>query len=224
MANWSRDDVLFSVRRYLSELLGPPWVLRFERTEIRNEERPIGVVDVGPSRTTRSRATVPQGNVERAATLSVNLYPGVGGDARAAKREAESHAQRVQDLVDFGLDLGNDRNGRPKAGPYRIPLYDYRDVVGAGPSEPYDRLWVDEDFNVRTIQDPIDPRRYAVIAEGTLSWEAAGRTYGKAESGGGVIVRDVPGTFVAVRPPAPPVVALAPARAQAGGSLVVSVP
>jgi hypothetical protein len=222
MADWSRDDVIFSLRRYLAETLGQPWVLRFERTEIRNEERPMGYLELGPGRTTRSRSTVPQGNVERAAAITINLYPKGGTDARAGRRVAEATAQLLQDVIDFGLDLGNDRNGRPKAGPYRIPLYNYKDVVGAGPSEPYDRLWMGEDFSVRTIQDPVDPRLYAVIGEGTLSWEAAGRTYGAADERG--VVLDVPGTFSPTRPVGPPQLALSPARAEAGGRLTVSVP
>lgn len=195
--DWSHDDIAYSVRRYLAAALGQPWTFDFERRELTNDERPKAVIDLGPSRTTRARVSVPQGNVEQAAPMTVTLYPAVGETPRAASRAAKQVRHVVHRLLDFGLDLGNGPTGRPRAGPRRIPLYDYAavpDSGGAGPAEPYDWLWVDDGFTVRDLQDPVDNRRYAVVAEATLTWEAAGRTYGAAEQG--PVVADVPGGWV----------------------------
>lgn len=180
---WSRGDIRRSVRRYFAECLGEPWVFRFERMEIENDERPLGLVDLGASRTTRARTSRIQGNVVRSAPLTMTLYPAVGEDPRAASRVAEAVVDVVDDLITIGL---------PSSAPYRIPLYDYAAVAEGdpGPEDPYDYLWVEPGPSVSSVQDPVDARRYAVIAEVTLSWESSGRV-----APTGPLVGQVPGTW-----------------------------
>jgi hypothetical protein len=219
--NWSREDILFSIRRYVSEMLGQPWVLRFERAEIREDERPLGLIDPGASRTTRTRVSVPSGNIERAMPVTISLYPRVGTNARVGRREAEEIADLMHNLIDLGLNLGvNPNTGRPKAGPLRIPLYDYNDVEGAGPPNPYSLLWVDPGYSVRTLQDPIDWRRWTVITEMTVSWEKAGRTYADWQEG--PTVQSVPGEWQWPPPAVEQAVTLQPAQARADAALEIT--
>lgn len=199
--NWARDDILHSVRRYVVGWLAQPWIIGFERAEVKNDERPRGLIDLGPSRTTRARhGTYPQGPIERAAACTVTLYPEIGATPRAGRRRAEQVAQYLQDLIDFGTHLGYrgddvtpEYEGRPKAGPYRIPLFDYAAATPPEDADPYDLLWVDDGFTVRVLQDPQDTKLWAVVMEITLSWLATGKVRPPAEEG--PLVQSVPGQW-----------------------------
>lgn len=178
------DDVLRSVRRYLAATLGEPWVIYLARSDVADDDRPAALIDAGDLRAPAGRATLHQGPVEHTLPLTVTCWPSPAPETWAA-HTARGLASQLNALVVHGLDLGQDANGRPVAGPYRIPLYDYSDVpvIGGtpGPADPYDRLWVDS-HSTRAFQDPGDPRRWNVVLELTLSWETPGRLGPEADA------------------------------------------
>jgi hypothetical protein len=175
--NFSLDDRHRSLRRFLMNALGsPPWRLRTERQPVPDEQRPAGVIEALATATTRARTTLPQGNVEKAQTFPITLYPEVGATGAEARLEAERVAQLLEDAITVGLVLDD---GEPYTYPERIPIYDYAGVPvkgaeRAGPDAPYGWLWA-EDFPVQAVQDPEDPLRWTVTCPLRVSWEQAGR-------------------------------------------------
>jgi hypothetical protein len=191
---WQDDDILRSVRRYLAMTLdGPPWKLRVERREVKDEDRPVAVVTSGPLVTTRSRSARFQGNVEEAMPITISLYPELGSSTvdgiRAGRLVSSMLKAQVKELLDTGLTVttGTGVNRRHWAGPFVLPLWDYEDVdlTGedkAGPEDPHDVLWVDDkSLNVQAIQDPEDARRWSVIANFRISVERPGRVPDESE-------------------------------------------
>jgi hypothetical protein len=175
--NFALDDRHRSLRRFLMNVLGsPPWTLRTERQPVPDSDRPAGVIETLPSTTTRARTTLPQGNVEKAQTFPITLYPVLGATGAEARLEAERVAQLLDDAITVGLV---DDDGAAFTYPERIPVYDYAGVPvkGAqrgGPPAPYGWLWA-EDFPVQALQDPEDPLRWSVTCALRVSWEQAGR-------------------------------------------------
>lgn len=177
--NFTVDDRHRSLRRFLMNALGsPPWVIRTQREPVRDEERPVALVEVatptGPGRP--ARVSIPQGSVERIQTFALVLYPALGDTAAGARLAAAQLAQRLEDAIGVGL---NTDAGVLLSAPERIPVYDFAGVavVGAaraGPAGAYGWLWV-EDFPVRAVQDPDDPLRWTVTCALRVSWEQAGR-------------------------------------------------
>jgi hypothetical protein len=203
---WAVDDVKRSVRRYLSMTLeSPPWKLRVERREVKDEERPVGVVTDGPITVARARAATPQGNVEEIMPVTVTLYPAIAsGDVdglRAGRLEADQLKAQLNELLNTGLTVTTKEEGRVRhwAGPFRLPLWDYADVPlsgedKAGPEDPHDVLWVvDGSTAVDAIQDPEDARRWTVVANFRVSIERPGRVPGEDEV---MDVEDFQGSFV----------------------------
>jgi hypothetical protein len=181
VSGYDPDSVLRSIRRYLSGLLPQPWSVTTERVEVRDDARPAGVIEMGEVRTRRARVSVPQGEVEEFAPVTVTLYPpvtGTGGtplDPRLASAGARVLSGRVRDLIVIGAE------GVSMAGPERMPLWDYSAIAPgtAGPAQPIDVLWA-EDYSVRAVQDPLEARRWSVIAELRVSWERPGRERAEA--------------------------------------------
>lgn len=219
---YGTDDIGRSVGRYLIGWLGgAPWTLELERVEIRDDDRPAALVEVGQMRTRRARVSRDQGNVTEFAPLTVMLYPAVG-EPRAAGRAARDLATSLKRLIDGGADdLDVDTpdfrqvNGRPAAGPERMPLWDYaavplesdadteeeRAAERAGPELAHDVMWV-EDYGVNAVQDPQDARRWSVALDARVSWERPGRIPVEAQDA--PVVVDLPGQFSGeVRPDAP---------------------
>jgi hypothetical protein len=163
-------------------MLGEPWLIDLERAEVRDEDRPAGVVEVGEVRLRAGRVSVPQGPLTRFAPVTVSLYP-VVQEPRKAGRAARQLASRLADLITLGAEWIDETTGRPLAGPERIPLYDYSgiDLDSADPADrtgaakPTAWLWA-EDYSTNAIQDPLDPRRWAVILELRVSWDQGGRS------------------------------------------------
>lgn len=188
---WQPDDAVRSIRRYLSmTLASPPWTLRVERREVKNEERPVGVVTDGPLVPLRSRSTLIQGQVEEGLPITISLYPEVvdpkaKADAfRETRLEASKLKAQLSELINTGLTVTTEpKKGETRhwAGPFRIPLWDYEGVPvtgkeKAGPEDPHDVLWVDErSLSVQAIQDPEDPGRWSVIANFRVTIERPGR-------------------------------------------------
>lgn len=185
---WELDDVKRSVRRYVSQTLvalpADPvrrWTIRFSREQVRDEERPAGMIEAGDMiRSGDSRVSLDQGNVTETVPLTLTLWPEIQ-EPREAERRATRLAQQLYDLIRFGLMLDHGVSGRSVSGPERIPLYDYSDVAASGtaeerrgPEDPHDVMWA-ESYSSRAIQDPDDPRRYAIVLELTVSWERPGR-------------------------------------------------
>jgi hypothetical protein len=186
VTGYDPESVGRSVRRYMSVAL--------ELQEVRDDGRPAGVLELGEVRVRRARVSVPQGEVEEFAPLTLTLYPrildvdGKPLDPRVTAREARLAASAVQLLITSGAE------GVAMSGPERMPLWDYSAVEPGtpGPSTPIDVLWV-EDYSVRTLQDPDDPRRWSVILDCRISWERPGRVPPVGQT-----LTDVPGTFVPV--------------------------
>lgn len=188
---WTLDDAKLSLRRYIAQTITalpvePPaearrWTIRFSREGVRDEERPAGMIESGEMiRSGGGRVALQQGEVVESVPITVTLWPEVQ-EPREARRRADRLAQHLYDLMRFGLDLSHSVSGRPIAGPERIPLWDWSETAVSGtaeertgPVDPHDLMWA-ESYSARAIQDPDDPRRYAVVLEVTLSWERPGR-------------------------------------------------
>jgi hypothetical protein len=190
--NFSADDRRRSLRRFLMAVLdSPPWMFLTEPVAIADERRPVGVIEsVGSVATTRARATVPQGNVEKAQSYAISLYPPLPGEVAStedpavmvpvAPEVARLAADELAHLVDQAVTVGlvND-DGTSWSHPLRLPVWDYSatPVVGAGragPADLYGWMWV-EDFGAEPLADPDDSRRWTVGLSLRLSWEQAGR-------------------------------------------------
>jgi hypothetical protein len=213
---WLTDDVVRSLRRYLVCIVdAPPWKLRLERREVKDEERPVGVVVPGKKSSLRGRTSLIQGNVEDILPITINLYPElpdaseVEDPKRQARLEAYDLADRLFDLFARGaICYTEDKDGHRRhwAGPFRAPLWDYADVPltgedRAGPDDPHDVLWiVESSLDVQPIQDTEDPLRWSVIANFRVSIESPGRGPAEDEVGD---IDDIVGAF-AGEPPADP--------------------
>lgn len=176
--NYTLDDRHRSLRRFLMNALGaPPWRLRTERQPVADEERPVGLVETAsPAATTRARVTVPQGDVEKVQTFSIMLYPALGDTAAESRLAAEEVAQLLDDAFTSGLI---DDAGGELSRPFRVPVYDFAGVAvkgpeRGGPEAAYGWLWI-EDAPVRTVQDPDDVLRFAVVCDVRVSWSQGGR-------------------------------------------------
>lgn len=187
---YTDEDIVRSVRRYVSLMLGQPWNIMLERQEVRDDARPAGLIEIGETHERFSRVAVPQGERTMFAPLTIALFPPVYVapltnppeplNPRVTGRAARQLAARVRDLIAVGAAPAGDpqlfrANGRPACGPARMPLWDYQSVAPgtAGPQKPHDVLWA-EDWTVDAVQDPEDARRWSVMADVRVSWEATG--------------------------------------------------
>lgn len=186
---WSDDDILRSVRRYLAMTLeAPPWTLRVERREVKDEERPVGVVVAGALSTSKARTSLIQGDVTEVMPVTITLYPAVADATadgiRAGRLEASKLKSHLNELINTGLTVEAQVEERTVqfAGPFRMPLWDYEGVPltgeeRAGPDDPHAVMWVDEaSANVQAIQDLEDATRWTVVANFRVSIERPGRT------------------------------------------------
>lgn len=187
--NFAPDDIHRSLRRYIAAVLAD-WPVWTQREEIRDDSRPVCVVEPSsPVTTTRARVTIPQGDVDKGQAFSIMAYPELADTAR----ESRFAAQQVQQLLDAVITHGQvDDDGNSIAPPLRIPIYDYADVPLSGvrvpPAVPYGYAWV-EDHSANVVQDPIDFLRFTVPVDIRLSWTAAGRKAPDAP-----LVQKMPGT------------------------------
>lgn len=177
---WDSDDLARSIRRYLTGVLpGPPWTIRLERREVRDDARPVAVVDVGPQQVPRARETRFQGEWEWMAPVTVSCYPELADNEQDAAAGARAVRTQLLRLIVNGIPLVDD-TGRNWAGPFRLPLWDYEGVPlkgagKAGPEFPMDVIWVGRDsLTADAIQDTDDPKRWSVILEFRASIEAPG--------------------------------------------------
>jgi hypothetical protein len=188
------DDIVRSVRRYLSLMLvGPPWTLRVERREVKDSERPVGVIEAGALTSPIRRVARFQGLSESILPITISLYPEIPATPTAdSLREAAQEARKLQSLMSRWVTYGIPIYGHPfgqkrlMSGPFRFPLWDYEDVPltgkdKAGPAEPHSVLWVSEAsfsargaFDTVAIQDPDDAARWSVIQNIQVSMENSG--------------------------------------------------
>lgn len=202
---WEPDDVLRSLRRYLALTLeSPPWKIRVERREVKDEHRPVAVITDGPITPVRARTALTQGNIEELMPVSLTLYPPLSESStdaiRASRLEASKLKAQLRDLLMIGLRITTTEDGRTRhwAGPLRLPLWDYDGVPvtgedKGGPEDPHDVLWiVDSSLNVNAIQDPEDVRRWTVVATFRVSVERPGRVPAADEI---MDVKEIVGTF-----------------------------
>lgn len=184
MAGGDPNDVLRSLRRYVGLMLGaPPWTVRAQRTRAVDDQRPVAVVEEStPLSTPRSRAGGwPQGDVQKMQGFAVMLYPAIETDPASAAQAA----RELAGLLDAGFSRGLVTDDVPPVmigAPWRLPVYDFAAVpiVGAaadrkGPADPYMHANIDETFNVRAVQDPLDELRFTVVANLRVTWWAGGR-------------------------------------------------
>lgn len=197
--NFAVDDVHRSLRRYVSQMLMPPWVIRTERQPMTPDQRNVAVVEpASPVTTGRHRTSIPQGNVEKMMAFSVMAYPELGGTSA----ESRVTAQGIADLLDAGFSFGLiDDEGINIGGPFRVPVYDFEGVPvntkgRRGGAVAYGYAWVEDGMAVRPIQDPLDPLRFTVACDLRLSWERGGRLVAPAPAASG----GISGTFA---PPSP---------------------
>lgn len=194
---WQDDDIVRSVRRYLGMMLGDSgqeeWKLRVERREVKDEQRPVGVVLSGPIQTKRARSSLVQGGVEEVMPLTISLYPPLAGgsvdEIRSGRLNASKLKSLLNDLLVIGLTLTTTEDGRVRnwAGPWVLPLWDYTDVPVTGtekegPEDPHAVLWIEENsLAVQALQDPEDAKRWSVIANFRVTLERPGRIAPEAE-------------------------------------------
>lgn len=203
------DDVARSLRRYIGLLLpeGPPpdWTMRLERREVKDEERPVGVINVGEVSTIQARETFEQGNVVDQYPVTIYLYPPVEADAQRARREGDAYRSALHQLLKYGFPLSTlpvfclDENGRPKAGPFHVPLWDWDGIPSEGPAEgrepPEEAAGSmripSESLVCENLTDEDDERRRTVFAEFRIQLEMPGRT----DDRGGGTVSGISGAF-----------------------------
>lgn len=176
--NYTLDDRHRSLRRFLMNALGsPPWRVRTERQQVPDETRPVAVIEVAtPDMTTRSRTSIPQGDVEKQQTFSIVLYPALAETAAESRLAAAEAAELLKAALTVGLS--ND-DGTVLSAPEMIPVYDFAGVAvkgqaRAGPAAGYGWMRV-EDSPVRPLQDPEDILRWSVVCDLRVSWEQGGR-------------------------------------------------
>lgn len=192
---YEANDVKRSIRKYLAALLDESWTVRIERREVRDEDRPVAVIELGQESIVRAREALTQGEVETAFPVTVSCYPPLPPEAEPTAdpppdpiREAEAIAEGVKTLLVrwlmFGLTVRTEPTKGTKrnwAGPYRIPLYDFADTPLTGPNRelkdpPHDVLWVaSENVSAEAIQDAEDLRRWSVVLDFRVTMEQPGR-------------------------------------------------
>lgn len=203
------DDVARSIRRYLGLLVrtgpSPDWTLRLERRVVADDDRPVGVVLLGDATTVQARETFDQGNVVDLYPVTVYLYPPVEADAQKARREGDSLRHLAHRWIRFGFPLRRgpaellDEDGRPKAGPFRLPLWDWDGIPSEGPADrrrppenAHDAMIVlPESLTAQNLADEEDERRRTVAVEFRLQVEMPGRV----DDRGGGVVSGIQGTF-----------------------------
>lgn len=192
---WEPDDIVRSVRHYLSMMLvGPPWTLRLERREVKDSERPVGVIEHGTLSSPIRRVAHFQGLSEDILPITISLYPELPEKVTPdSLREAAQKARKLVSLMNRWVAVGIPVLTEPSpgvvkrwAGPFRMPLWDYTDVPLTGknkgnPDEPHDVLWVGESsfsaagaFDTKAVQDPDDAARWSVIQNLQISMERPG--------------------------------------------------
>lgn len=184
MANGASQDIIRSLRRYTSLILGsPPWSVRIGRVRVSDDQRPVAVIDPsGPLTTPFARTgTITQGDVQKGRTLTIMAYPEVAATAQ----EAEIAAEELAELLTAGFERGLVSDAHPPVnigGPFRVPIYDFAGVPltgagRAGPSTPYMYANMSESgFAVRPLQDALDELRFTVAVTVPLTWWRSGRT------------------------------------------------
>lgn len=152
------NDVVRSVKKYVSQCLGDDWEVRLWSDEGAWVE-PIAIVSESSPTTYQSRRIWTDGTK----ALQVHLYPGAAASTSDAMTLARNLEQRLVQMVELGLGL---------AFPRRIPLWDYDGVDlthGSDTRETYDFMRV-TDFSVNSIPDSDDPRRVVVVADLRVTW------------------------------------------------------
>lgn len=212
MTGYDEESIGRSIRRYLGLALGEPWNIELERVDVRDDERPAGFLEFGTRRVRFARNSRPQGEVEEYQPITVSLYPALmvaTGDPdvppteylppREAGRNARLLSTRLQQLIVTGADGPRLADGRPASGPEHLPLWDYTGIGldSAGPATPFDVLLA-EDYSVRPVQDPVDVRRWTVIAELRVSWWRPGAV--DPATVGAPTVTSMPGAYDADAP------------------------
>lgn len=203
------DDVARSLRRYLEFVLpiGPPpdWTLRLERRNVADEQRPVGVILLGDASTIQARETFEQGMVVDLYPVTLYFYPVVAETAQVARREGDAVRSLIHRLFKFGPVLKGidpallDENGRPKAGPFRAPLWNWDGIPSEGPAE--DRkppesaqsamVVAQNSLVAQNLEDEDDERRRTVAVEFRLEVEYPGRE----DDRHGGIVTGISGSF-----------------------------
>jgi hypothetical protein len=182
---WGSTDIRRSIARYLSLMWDKDsgWEIRIARQVVADDARPVAVVLLGDGRTLEARTARDQGYVTEAWPVTIYAYPPVLDDEEAASAAADE----IKDLlgVVFTLGLSPDEDEAKedpawveKAGPFRIPLWDYSGIAldKPGPAEPHGVIWVDvSSLSKRNLEDPEDGKRRSVVVEFRASIQRPGR-------------------------------------------------
>lgn len=179
---WDWDDVQRSLRWYTALALGsPPWDIRTERVEVRDDARPAAVVEPSSPIVPRlARATVPQGNILEDRSFAAVAYPVLGETVEESKLEAARVESALDAMVRFGLV--ND-DGTDISAPSYLPVWDFAGVALTDEfptlaDTPYDHAVIAIGANVQRQQDNVELRRFTVILNLRVEWERPGRVSG----------------------------------------------
>jgi hypothetical protein len=172
-----REDVQRSARRWLWLALDDDaWSLEDERIEVADDQRPVGIVETTTGLAVGfARTAVPQGDVQKRATLTLTLYPSAAGTAQECGRRARELVDAITDAWTVGIIIP----GAPEVPlyPSALPLWNFGgvadDVTVPGPPVSYA---IADSVTVRDIADPLDDRRWTVVAELRVTWWSGGRS------------------------------------------------
>lgn len=188
---WNSEDVAQSIRRSIQMILPQKpdgdWTHRLERREVKVEDRPVSVTMLGNSSVTSARETLDQGEITTLYAVTIYGYPVVGASPREARAEGDNIRDSIHNLIRFGMprdELLKDDLGRPKSGPYRMPLWDFEGInfeAPEGPGNqlalPHDVIWVDQkSVSAQNLADADDDCRRSVVVEMRVTVESPGRT------------------------------------------------
>lgn len=171
-------DVVRSLNRYASEILGEEWEVRFAEAQ-ETFERPFALVGPAGPALASGRATIR----DMLLPATINCYPLPGEDPE----DAMLKALEVDELLFRGLEQGVGYGG-----PRRVPLWDFegvpldRSALTTGKRKDGD-FWHGDyirlnDVSINRVRDPNDPRLYAVVADIRCGWRRRGRLPSEGET------------------------------------------
>lgn len=182
---YTDTDIARSIRRYLSLMWDEDsgWEIRIARKVVADDQRPIAVVLLGDRSPTSARVSRVQGNVVEALPVTIYGYPAVGENEEAATVAAGEIKDLLLRVFEHGLspdpeDEDQEPDWLAKAGPFRVPLWDYDGIAldKPGPDKPHDVIWVDvNSLTGQNLEDPQDGKRRTVVVEFRASIERPGR-------------------------------------------------
>lgn len=163
----SQEDVLRSLRLWLSHVLQAPWDIWYSRDEV--TERPGAFVQPSTPGTNSGSAYVR----DHTRDYSIFAYPpGFEGEPAASRREAEQLTEYIDTAMSRGVV-----DGAYVSRTMRIPAYDYStipwDEAQPEDAEPFDFMPI-HNWNIEVRVDPDDDALFTVMANLRVAWSTDG--------------------------------------------------